>query len=494
MKNIKFIFSALFVMSMIYSCQDATDIEQVGELSEEASFQTISDLNSGLSGAYSFYGIDTGGNGGGDAIFFNAVLTDNVKAGISNNGQGSTTYQYVVDISDGSPSDYVWSNRYSFINQINRVLRASGNLSFSGDKAVEQAHINGQLYALRALAHLDLFEYFTVNYQDPQDLAIINVDFVPEIDEQLERNTVAQTVAFIRNDLALATQNLDANSPTTAQNIFVNQDFVDFLKIKLDLITSDFDANTMTLANNLMTKYPLSSTLDYTLMWLDAAAGESIFTLARGQGDADVGDLFYFNQVVPSDAFIEVSNGLYNELTELPGDVRLSAFVEQSISDIVGTNDPDNRIFLNKYPGSGAGPQINDIKMARSSEVLLMIAEMQSRNGDYAGAQSSIKQLRDARTGSNTMMPDYNNNLNTALTDIKKERRRELCFEGRRLLDIKRFDADLNVGLQRNPVDCTSFEAPCNIPANDFRYTLAIPQRELFGNRTITQNPGYPTN
>jgi|GEM_PF-1034991 len=493
MKNIKFIFSSLLILSVLYSCSDATEIVQVGELDEQTSFQSIADLNSGLSGAYSFYSPDAGGNGGGNSIFLNEMLTDNLKAGIANNGQGANTYQYVVDISAGSPSDNVWTNRYSTINQINRVLRASGNLTFSGDEAVEQAHINGQLYALRALAHLDLFQYYTVDYQDPQGLAIINVDFVPEIDEQLQRNTVAQTVAFIRNDLELATQNLDSNNPSTAQNIYINQDFVDFMSVKLDLITGDFDSNTMALANQLLANHPLSSTVEYTLMWLDAAEGESIFTLARGVGDLEVGELFYFNQVDPDDAFLEVSNDLYNVLSELPGDIRLNTTVEQSISVILGTNDPDNHIYLNKYPGS-AGPQINDIKVARSSEVLLMKAEMEARNGDYVSAQNSIKQLRDARTGSNTALPNYNNNLTTALTDIKKERRRELCFEGTRLLDIKRFDFDLNTGLQRETVDCQSFEAPCSIPANDYRYTLAIPQTELFGNNTISQNPQYPTN
>jgi hypothetical protein len=494
MKNIKFIFSSLLVVTMMLSCNDATDIIQVGELSEEASFQSIADLNSGLSGAYSFYGIDGGGNGSGDGIYLNAILTDNLKKGVNSNGQGFNDYQYVVDISAGSPSDFVWANRYSFINQINRVLRASGNLSFDGAEAVEQAHINGQLYALRALGHLDLFEYFTVDYQNPTGLSIINVNFVPEIDQQLQRNTVAETIEFIRNDLELATQNLDPNSSTNATNIFVSQDFVDFMTIKLDLITGSFDSSTIALAEQLIANRPLSSTIDYNLMFQDAAEGESIFTLARGQGDNAVGDLFYFNQVDPDDAYLEVSNDLFNVLSELPGDVRLGVNVAQSISTIVDVNDADNLIFINKYPGSVSGPQINDIKLARTSEVLLMKAEMEARTGNYMAAQNSIKQLRDIRTSSNTVLPDYGNNLNTALTDIKKERRRELCFEGRRLLDIKRFDRDLLTGVQRLSVDCTSFEATCTVPANDYRYTLAIPQRELFGNRNITQNPQYPTN
>jgi len=491
MKKINLFIAIFMAVFFMVSCNDATDISQVGELDEGAAYQTLADLSSGVNGAYAFYGVDSGGNGSGDELYFNAILTDNVKAGVASNGQGATQYQYVVDITAGSPSFSVWTNRYSTINQINRVLRASTGINFESEaEEADGNHLLGQLYALRALAHLDLFEYYTVDYQDPQSLAVINMDRVPSIDEQLERNTVEETVSFIMNDLITAKDLLDENNADSNNNIYVNDDFVDFLRIKLELITGNYDSTTIDLADDLMAKYPLASTIDYRLLFLDAGDEEVIFKLARGTGDSEVGELFYFNLVDVDDAFIEVSNDLYNELAEVPGDIRFDINVDAS-SVFNGENDADNILLIGKYPGSAAGPQINDIKVARSSEVLLMKAELEARSNMLGQAAASIQEIRTARVGSVQPLPNYGN-LNEALTDILKERRKELCFEGHRLLDIKRIGGELNIGVTRSTVDCTSFEAPCVIPANDYRYTLAIPQEEFFGNGNITQNPSYP--
>ena len=87
MKNIfRFGFLALFMATV--SREDATDIIQEGELSEEAAYRTVDDLQSGLNGVYAQYGPDFGGNGLGDVILFNDLFTDNFKRGFQSNGQG----------------------------------------------------------------------------------------------------------------------------------------------------------------------------------------------------------------------------------------------------------------------------------------------------------------------------------------------------------------------------------------------------------------------
>ena len=481
---------SIAALLMIVSCEDATELVQEGELNEEVAFQTIADLQTGLNGAYAAYGPDFGGNGNGDAIYTNAILSDNIKAGQASNGQGAQDYSYFVDFGGGSPASAIWANRYATINRVNRVLRAMSNLTFTVESDITEAnHIKGQLLALRALAHFDLFEYFTVDYQDANALSIINVDFVPATSDAFERNTVAETIDFIKADLDEANNLLDPSNSTTSTPIFISRDFIKAMRIKLAVDEGDFGADILALANQLMNDYPLANQTQYTVMFLDADNTEVIFKLSRVAGDNGVGGLFYFNQVMPSDGFLEMSNQLLNELSELPGDIRRSVNLAPA-STVVGVNDPANELLINKYPGGAGGLQVNDIKLIRSSEIQLLKAEIQARNSMLADAAQTVQDLRDARTGSASPAPVYNS-LNVALTDILEERRKEFCFEGKRFLDIKRIGGDIGLGVSRAPVDCASFDAPCELAVNDFRFTLPIPQNELDGNNQISQNPGY---
>ncbi|MEH6535299.1 MAG: RagB/SusD family nutrient uptake outer membrane protein [Psychroserpens sp.] len=488
----KYILKTLGVAAvlMMVSCEDATEIVQESELNEETAFQTVADLQSGLNGAYAAYGPDFGGNGTGDAIYTNAILSDNIKAGAASNGQGAQDYSYFVDIAGSSPSNDIWANRYATINRVNRVLRAMGNLTFTVQSDITEVnHIKGQLLALRALAHFDLFEYYTIDYQDADALSIINVDFVPLTSDAFERNTVAQTVAFINGDLDEANSLLDPSNATVANPIFINRDFVKAMKVKLAIDAGDFGTDILALTNELMNDYPLANQIQYLTMFLDADNTEAIFKLARVNGDSSVGLLFYFNQVMPSDGFLEMSNQLFNELSELPGDIRATVNLAPT-STVVGVDDPANELLINKYPGGAGGLLVNDIKLIRSSEIQLLKAEIQARNGMLTDAAQTVQDLRNARTGAVSPATAYAS-LNVALTDILDERRKEFCFEGKRFLDLKRIGADIGVGVSRNPVDCSSFNAPCDLPVNDFRFTLGIPQAELDGNNTITQNTGY---
>lgn len=491
MKTYNFFTTILSLTALLlaFSCSDATDIIQDGELNESASIRNLEDMQSALNSVYSSYGPDSGGNGTGDAIYFNAIFTDNLKAGIASNGQGSQAYGHLVDISGNSISEFMWPNRYLTIFRSNIALKALDNLTIASDDVTEANHIKGQLLALRALAHFDLFQYFTTDYQNDSAFSVINVDFIPTISDQLERNTVGETIAFIKADLEAALSLLDPNNATTSNPIFINADFINALKVNLALLEGDYSNTIMSLADNLLSKYPLASQTEYLNIFSDVSNAEVIFKLARVTGSNGVGDLFYFNEVAPEDAYLEVSNELFNELSELSNDVRFLANVDNQ-STFVGLNDPTNSLLVGKYPGSTAGRQINDIKVMRSAEILLIKAEMQARNNMLDEAATSIQELRNIRTGSTQALPDYGT-VNSALQDILKERRKELCFEGQRFLDLKRLGGELNIGVSRLPVDCESFGASCDLPPNDFRFTVGIPQSELNGNRVITQNPEY---
>ena len=191
---------------------------------------------------------------------------------------------------------------------------------------------------------------------------------------------------------------------------------------------------------------------------------------------------------------MEISRSVYN-LLDGTADVRLGRYVnlaDSSIDPNYETNDNflnDDVLLVFKYPGSEGQPLMNDLKVFRSAEMLLIRAEAAADANDLAGAAGFIKQLRDARYGSSQPTPSYGSQAE-AFGDILDERRLELLFEGHRWVDLKRLGARGNRTIDRDDREC-SFLAGCTLPNNDYRFTLPIPLAEITANSAIEQNPQY---
>jgi len=126
----------------------------------------------------------------------------------------------------------------------------------------------------------------------------------------------------------------------------------------------------------------------------------------------------------------------------------------------------------------------------RLSEIYLIRAEAHARKAapDFGAAAADISTLRTARFGSTQTVAAYTS-VTDAITNIKAERRVELCFEGFRYLDTKRYRNILNVGVERLPVDCGT--VPCSLPVSSEKFTFPIPQAEINANPNMVQNTGY---
>lgn len=483
----RFCFAAL-IAGTIVSCNDATDILQKSELSDEVAFQTVADLQTGLNGAYGAYGPDFGGNGDGDAILFNDLFTDNFKRGLASNNQGAQEYNWIL-MPASDPNTRIWSNRYATINRVNRVLRAydriAPGLTDLGDIATAE-HIKGQLLALRALAHFDLLQYFAPSYSDRNALGVIIMDFVPNIEDSFERNTVGEVFDFVNQDLVDALDLLNS-SVDNVSRFYIDEDVVKAIRARVAI----FEGNNIlaeTLATELIANYPLATPTQYLDMWADGASPENIFVLSRVPGNNRVAALYYANETnITGSPFFEMSNQLYNLYEDT--DVRKLAFVDET-SVFVGVNSPDNILLINKYPGSDE-LLLNDIKLFRTSEMVLIQAEARARQANLTGARNSLQQLVDSRYFDSPPVLAPFGTLNVALAEILVERRKEFAFEGHRWLDLKRIGREIGLGVDRLPVDAASFTAPEDLLPNDYRWTLPVPQAEINANNVITQNLGY---
>jgi hypothetical protein len=494
MKKIKNILLLFGSMLFISSCSDALDIEQEGEVSRGEAFKTVTDLRNYLNGDVYSRLNNT------NEISFTTVFTDEVSIGVDSGGQGISLHRFQLNANDGDVSG-LWSNHYTVINRVNRLIEFSDLVVVTtpADIAAKNA-VLAEARALRAYAYTQLIAFFSVDVSNPAALGVILSTSVQDPLIVRPNPRVSNQVIYdqIDADLLFATTNL--GNPTNYR--FVTQRFINALKARYYLYRKDY-ANAETFATAALTGLPLSNAAAYNTLWNDAAQGETIFAISRPTGGtwSNIASTWYFNQTnATGGAFFEMSRNLFNLYNANPSDVRRTTWIDASAVINPGyatdINYLRNDILpINKYPGKAPAanlPLRNDLKVFRSSEMALIIAECKvgGSTPNLIDAAARVQSIRTAR-GTGEALPVYAN-AQEAWNDILLERRKELAFEGHRYLDIKRLAALAgNQGITRDNTDDNILGLPLTLSLSDHRFTLPIPQLERAGNTSILQNPGY---
>lgn len=500
MKKFKSLLIIVFSAFLAVSCQDALDITQDGEIDNAASFKTVNNLRQFLIG--SVYNRVNNTN----EIEFSAIFTDEVGIGKSSGGQGLELHRYIFNANDGYASS-LWLSQYTLINRINRLIEVSDLVvtTTPADEAAKQSVI-AEARAIRAYAYLQLQAFYSTNMADNDALGVLLLDFVPAIDTKLPRVKNSEIYALMEADLNFAQDNL---ASTNVNYKYVTRGMIDAVRSRMYLYRGLFDLAKQ-YAQSAITNSGLSLATAATyggstssaagMMWNDLERGEIIFAASRPSAGtwSNIGGIFTFNLSENNGGiFHDMGRNLFNQLNGSTGDIRRNRFVD--VSSAINTNYltaadyliSDN-IVIDKYPGKTSQPLRNDLKLFRVSELVLIIAECEARKAspDLAAAAQRVKSIRDARFTVSQVLPVYAN-AQQALTDILLERRKELCFEGHRYLDLKRLGALTNKSIDRNITDDSVPNTPLTLPIDDFRFTFPIPQNEIAGNLTIVQNPGY---
>lgn len=180
-----------------------------------------------------------------------------------------------------------------------------------------------------------------------------------------------------------------------------------------------------------------------------------------------------------------VSNDLYLCYDE--GDVRRRTFFTvNSITDSVGLVGKYERKLKN---------EISDCMTLRMSEAYLNLAEACAMQpGKEAQANQALNTLRAQRIENYNSMAYTGTDL---IDQVRLERRRELCFEGHRWFDIRRYSV-----VPEHPLRKDIIHAYCDyndnsayvgtnfylLPAGDAAYTFSIPRTVLDFDRTPMPN------
>jgi starch-binding outer membrane protein, SusD/RagB family len=465
----KLFFSTILIIGLGACQDDFYDRKPYNALSVNDAIKNEADLVTAANGMYS--GMRTANLFLRGIPFMGDILADNVYLSASNSNRYVAQYNYSYILTNGDTGG-IWQGAYAVILRANNIINANVT------ETVTTKQIKGEALTVRALMYWELAKWFgqpiTTN---PTGLSVpIILTFDPTI--KPGRNTTTEVYDQVAKDL---NQAFDLMTVTNKNSSFISKYVAKALLAKVLLYRADYPGAKVA-AQDVVTNggYALaaSTSAAYNAYWANAVPVtnklETIFEIST-DGVNNVGfDALsnMFDQNGYGDGLC--TSELYNLYTAT--DVRRALLVS-------GSRAGENVFLINKYQNTRNNADKDDGKVLRYSDILLVLAEANARTNDEVNALRFLNQVVQRRDPSATALTSTGATL---IEDIIRERRKELAFEGDRFPDLNR--------LGRPIVRNAQYPAAArNIPANNFRRIMPIPQFEIDANPAIKvqQNPEY---
>lgn len=409
---------------------------------------------------------------GRNYIIAGEIRADNVY---SNGNSGRFTLMSAMNLqsTDGDVTD-IFRYAYATISNPNVVIAT--DLSTVEGSEANKAHILGEAYAIRAMAHFDLLRLYGQQYIDNgSNLGITYAKEYKAEDLQIPRSSVEDNKIDIYADIEKAIDYMLQGESSEWANNKTNftLDAVLALKTRVGTYFKEYDI-VEDAASQLEGKYEITPANKLVEYWSDSNPGAaSIFELAQSTTDnAGINGLAY---IYRGDSYgdVQAFNNLIEDAEFDSDDVRAS-------EDMIGYESEDSNKLRNlgKYPSGGDRLGSDNIKLFRYEEVVLNYAEAVLETNP----NKALELLNDLAENRNASEYDASD---VTLENIIKERRKELMFEGFRFHDLARH------GLDIPEVDPNTSNNHGLVPAGDNRFAFPIPRREINTNKSVEQNPGY---
>ncbi len=489
MKTKKIIIYVCFILAVavVSSCSDFLDIEPQQAVDSEFVYDDHEGVVNALHGAYSiiagpqFYA--------GTSIFHSDLVANSGEIAWT-----GTFIQYLeMELKAMDPSDGFieakWINAYRAIDIVNNVLE---NLHVVNES--DRNKIEGEAKFIRGIMYLELVRFFAnpyiggeANEHPGVPLVLIPTPLSGITDEHYpERASVGAVYDNIINDLNDAKNLLSAvvgeffgandgkaTGPAAAgflARAYLDMELWEEAAIEADYVIEAFGGY------NALNPTPRAAFNN------DSYTTEDVFMIMQNAishaGSANNGiSTFFASLEGQGRSDIHIMNKHFDIFEE--GDLRAKITDDPYIIDITQVREM-YYLGVGRKPGnimsSKWGKFDANINVIRLAEMILTRAEANFRNGTAIGAQpeDDINSIRN-RAGLNDLQETL------TLQEIRNERYRELCFEGHRLFDVRRFKED--VVNPTNPDDI--------LPWNSPRMVLPIPQREIDVNENLVQNEAY---
>jgi starch-binding outer membrane protein, SusD/RagB family len=484
MKLLNKIFLTLALTGVLVSCEKKiSDLEPIDQIPAEEAIQNMADVTSAMNGIYGTWL-------GRRPAYLSSFISDEIRLGTGteyrNVGNALFNWNHVADSQDWRDDENggCWTNLYTVIDRVNRLLELM--VPVVPVNATEENLKNrykGELLALRAMAHLELLRWYseTAEYTPGSLGVILMTEYVKTPGSfRPSRNTQQQVIDQVNTDLAEARTLI----PTTfTDNGRITRNAVIATQARSALHTKNWQG-VVDRATEVIASQPITTNAAaYAGIWTTRSLGnpgnqstEVIWKLnvsVSVNPGAAIGSLWQdVNAAVQASPAVKLMNTF-----DQVNDTRFGIFFRTAPRNLIA-----------KYGvviGANGENFVYDIKMIRTSELLLARAEAYAELNQLPQANNDLSALRTARiTGYSHVAI---NDKPTLITAILTERYKELCYEGQRYFDLRR----RSLPITRDLADAGGQADKINLPASNAKYILPVPQQERFANPNCQQNAGY---
>ena len=472
--------------------------------------KTVQDLDEVLLGDVYMksYQVSSGPSGNRTAGFFN-ILSDDVNTG----GYGSETskawnsslatnfgyFAWQLRVGSNYNASYfsgdntTWNDLYYRINVVNVILDEITDLPHESDEDLaDYLRVQGEAHFLRAYFYFTLANLYGDAY-DPATCAsklCVPLKLTPYVEHdkdketQFHRSTVKEVYEQIVKDLAIAEDYLKQSPQKMSHRLHrASIESVDLLFSRVYLYMQEWKL--------------AEEKADIVLQSPNGYLAE-ISSLTNGKP--------FLTEDNPEVLFSQGPNMLASSefFTARPGDY----CVTRELYDLFEENDQrigcffgrqagsDSITLAHKYERGDLTSHISDVFMLRVSEAYLNKAEacaMQS--GKESQALETLNALRTKRI---TGYVRQNYEKEELVSQIRDERRKELCFEGHRWFDLRRYAVSGQYPYSKAIIHVfnacgdngVSYTETYRLEKNDKAYTFALPEAVVeFDKVPMEDNP-----
>ena len=331
-----------------------------------------------------------------------------------------------------SPVVYnIWEGYYKFILGANAALDYIGDVN--GTEA-EKNYVIAQALGLRAFYYFMLVNHFGAPYNyDKQAAGVplkLTSNLLPEEDLLMTRNSVEEVYNQIIEDLSEAERLFLTLSKDKQYepNYLISLPMIQLLKSRVFLymenwkdaaIYADKVINEWSFSLINLNNLPSTSTAEPYYNFTSLKSSEVIWLYGN------VSDLTEFN----NESFKD-------------GEKKKKKYIAKEYNRINNSFYPDYYSSFGKYQLSAMGEPNGSENFAlsfRLSEAYLNLAEAAAYNNEESKALSAMRTLLENRYEPEKLVVPAGLTGETLKNFIKAERRKELCFEGQRWFDLRRY-------------------------------------------------------
>ena len=336
--------------------------------------------------------------------------------------------------------NWFWKLSYQQIANCNMILADADKRVPGKDEEPLALRVRGEAHFLRALYYYMLVNFYGAPYSpstasSTPAVPINLAEYV--VDKEFQRNTVAEVYKQIISDLDIAEKDLkDIHKPVSIKRVGINAVYL--FRSRIALYMQDWETAKHYALLSLKENSNLQQMvgMDKETFPLSDNNVENIFSM----GGTTLGNIIYSRpgqvnmdgkQYSP---IWKISDRLYNLYED--GDVRKSTYFSNEYGE-------GNALYYHKINISvehlGTYSDCSDQFLFRSAEAYLNVAEACAHLGETQEAIGYLTTLRSTRI---PKAQPVNLSGKQLVTFIRQERERELCLEGQRWFDMRRYAVD----------------------------------------------------